>query len=171
MTRLAKLQLIGPIVLAMTIIAAELAAYLLALKPSSVAIWYLNIEVFGIFQRSHYVLSDQYGVPYLQLLFVALPLLVLAAIGFASRQQLLIALNSHFSFVYACFVTYTWYLVGAPSQPAASLAQSPYTTMLSLSTLDLSAKPQVVVMVALLAAAAISFASSHIHYFHAIRQS
>src|SRR5262245_4538351 len=143
MTRLAKLQLIGPLVLAAAIAGAELSAYMLGLKPSSIAIWYLNIEIFGIFQRSHYVLHDLYGVAYFQLLFVAIPLLVLAVIAWVSRQQLVTALTSHFAFIYACFVTYTWFLVGTPSQPAASLSQSPYATMLNLSSFDLSAKPQI----------------------------
>lgn len=170
MTRLAKLQLIGPFVLAITIIAAEIAAYLLALKPSSAAAWYLNIEIFGIFQRSHYVLNNTFDVPYFQLLFVAIPMLMLSCLGVISRRQFLIAGASHFSFIYAFFIAYTWYIVGMPSLQAASLAQAQYSSVLSLSALNVSARPQVIVMLVLFFASLLSFAGSQIHYARAVRQ-
>ena len=88
MSKLAKLQLIGPFVLACTIIAAELATYLLAWMPSSELAWYLNLEVFGVFQRSHYILSERFSVPYFQMLFIAAPIMLLACGGFAPNPEL-----------------------------------------------------------------------------------
>ena len=170
MNRLAKLQLFGPIVLAMTIVAAELATQLLALKPSSMLAWYLNIEIFGMFQRSHYVLGNFFGVPYLQLAFVAIPLLLLCSIGLVVRRPLVIAITSHFGFVYACFVAYTWFLVGTPSLQAASLTQSQIVSVVSLSASNLPTGPQLAVMLALLVTSLLSFAGSHVHYLRAVCQ-
>ena len=95
MSRLTKLQLIGPLVLGCTIIAAELATYLLAWMPSSEFAWYLNLEVFGVFQRSHYMLSNHFVVPYFQLLFVAAPIMLLTCSGFAFRLRFPIAAASN----------------------------------------------------------------------------
>src|SRR5262245_26192603 len=99
MMRLAKLQLIGPVALFVAIAAAEAAAYGLAQSPSSQTLWYVNIEVFGVFQRSHYHLSNYVDVQYLQLFAVALPLLCAGLVGYAVRQQLLLAVASNLSFV------------------------------------------------------------------------
>jgi len=170
MNRLAKLQLFGPFVLAITIIAAELAAYLLAAKPSSTLAWYLNIEIFGMFQRSHSVLGNFFGVQYLQLTFVAIPMLALCALSLACRHRLVIAITSHLSFIYACFVAYTWFLIGSPSLHAASLAQSQIVSIVNLPTLNLPAGPQLAVMLMLLVTSLLSFAGSHVHYLRALRQ-
>src|SRR5262245_33400350 len=124
MTKLAKLQLIGPLVLALAIVLAELAAQFLATFPASTFAWYLTLEVFGIFQRSHYVLSDAFDVPFFQLLFVAMPLMALAGAAMWTRRSILIAATSHLGFIYACFVGYTWHLVTTPSLRAASLTTS-----------------------------------------------
>ena len=115
MSRLAKLQLIGPLVIAFAIVAEEFATYLLAWNPSSEFAWYLNLKLFGIFQRSHYILSDHFGTPYFQLLFVAAPILLLALCGFAFRLRLPIAAASNLSFVYAFFLAYAWYSIETPS--------------------------------------------------------
>src|SRR5262245_48279000 len=100
MMRLAKLQLIGPVALFVAIAASEAAVYGLAQSPSSQALWYVNIELFGAFQRSHYLLSPYLDVHYLQLLAVALPLLAVALVGYALRHQFLLAIASNLSFVY-----------------------------------------------------------------------
>lgn len=171
MNRLAKLQLFGPFVLSITIIGAELAAYLLAMKPSSMVAWYLNMEIFGVFQRSYYVLNQLFGVAYFQLLFVAIPMLLLVSIAVASRRPFLIAGVSHIGFIYAFFLAYTWYIFGLPSMPAASLAQSQYTSVMSWSHLSLIARPQVLILMALLVTSLLSLAGSHVHYLRAVRNS
>src|SRR5262245_14239522 len=98
MSRLAKLELVGPVVLALVIIAAELATCMLAWRPFSAFAWYLNLELFGIFQHSHFTLSQYAAVPYLQVWFIALPILMLAAAGVACRSRLPVALASNLSF-------------------------------------------------------------------------
>ena len=169
MIKLVKLQLIGPFVLVITITAAEVAACVLAWEPSSATAWYLNINLFGIFQRSHYMLSGHFNIPYFQLLFVAVPILLLACAGLACHRSLLISISSNLSFVYAMFLSYAWYLIETPSLQAASLAGSEYYRALRWSALSLSAGPNVYVLAALFIASLLSFSASHLFYLHAMR--
>ena len=53
MNRLYKLQFLGPLTLFVATLSAELAARALAHAPASETFWYLNLRVFGLFQRSH----------------------------------------------------------------------------------------------------------------------
>lgn len=170
MYRLAKLQLIGPLVLSFSIMAGELASYALALKPSSQWAWYLNLEIFSIFQRSHYVLSDRFDIPYFQLIFVAIPILLLVAGGTVFRRPLAVAAASNLSLVYAVFLAYAWYLVEAPPPLTASLTGSPYLSTLTLSASSLTSGPRAIVFVALLISALLSFGVSHFLYFRAMRR-
>jgi hypothetical protein len=170
MNRLAKLQLIGPFVLSCTVIAAEAAAHALALKPSSVVAWYLNIEIFGIFQRSHYVLSDKLNLPYFQLLLVAVPILLLAGAGAVCRRPLMVAVASNLSLIYALFLAYAWHLVETPALVAASLGSSQIYSALSWSAFTLSSGPHGLVLMAMLIPALLSFAVSHLVYIRAVRR-
>jgi hypothetical protein len=170
MNRLAKLQLIGPIVLALTIIVEELATYALALKPSWSVVWYLNIELFGIFQRSHYVLSDNFGVPYFQLLFVAVPILLLTSIGIIVRRPLMISVATNLSFIYALFLAYSWHVVEQTSLVASSLADPHFYAAISLSALALTSGPHMFVLMAMLFSSLLSSAVSHLLYIRAVRQ-
>ena len=163
MNRLTKIQLIGPLALACTIAAAELAAKLLAWMPSSEFVWYLNLEVFGVFQRSHYFLSDHFVVPYFQLLFIAAPITLLACSGFALRLRLPVAIASNLGCVYACFLAYTWQKVGAPMQ-AASLAGAASDSAFSLSGISLMPGPQAYVLATLLMTSLLSLIASHTSY-------
>lgn len=169
MTRLAKLQIIGPIVLALTIAAEEIAAGMLAWKPSSEFAWYLNLHVFGIFQRSHYMLSEYFGVPYFQLLFIALPIVLLASTGIGLRARLPVAVASNLSFAYAFFLAYSWYGTQAPAPRAASLGDTAYDSVFNLSALNLTLGPHVYVLAALIIPALFSAAASHLMYFRAVR--
>jgi hypothetical protein len=170
MSRLTKLQLIGPLVLGCTIIAAELATYLLAWMPSSEFAWYLNLEVFGAFQRSHYMLSNHFAVPYFQLLFVAAPLMLLTYSGFAYRLRFPIAVASNLSCVYACFLAYTWQRDGALQGQAASLTGAASDSSFNLSGLALTFGPQVYILAALLMTSLLSFAASHALYLRSVRE-
>jgi hypothetical protein len=168
--RSAKSQLVGPIVVAVLIASAEAAAYALAEHPSSAFAWYLNLEVFGLFQRSHYVLSDRLAVPYLQLFGVALPILLLACVGAMLRRQLMVATASNLSLIYALFVAYAWHLVETPALAAASLESSRIYAALSWSALTLSSGPHVLVLLAMLIPCVYSSAASHLFYLRARRR-
>lgn len=170
MSKLAKLQLIGPLVLALAIGAAELAACILAWKPSSAFVWYLNLELFGIFQHSHSMLSSAFSVPYFQLLFVAGPILILALGGFAFHSRLPVAIASNLSFAYAFFLAYAWYGIRLPAPQAASLSGAAYESVFNISAVSLTFGPHACVLATLLVASMLSTTASHVQYLRVIRQ-
>jgi hypothetical protein len=163
MTRLAKLQVIGPVCLFVAVLGAEGAARALSHSPSSEILWFVNLRVFGIFQKSYYLLSGHVSIQYLQFLIV-MPMFVTASLGlvFNSRPLLLIASNS--SFLYVAFLAYAWYLVESPPR-AASLAGASYHSAI----VTMPSGPDLSMFIALLAATLPSFAASHIVYFRAVR--
>ena len=108
MRRLTGLQLIGPSILLAAALAAEAGAYALAHAPSSEILWYINLKLFGIFQQSHYFLDSYTAVPGSDLFIITLPLFVLACLGMTMRRQLMLAISSNLSFVYAAFLLFSW---------------------------------------------------------------
>jgi hypothetical protein len=58
MNRLFKLQFLGPLALFVATLGAELAARALSYAPDSEILWFVNLRMFGIFQRSHGALAD-----------------------------------------------------------------------------------------------------------------
>src|SRR6266853_2213345 len=58
MNRLFKLQFLGPFALFAATVCAELAARALQYSPSSELLWFINLRMFGIFQRSYATLLD-----------------------------------------------------------------------------------------------------------------
>ncbi len=169
MSRLAKLQIIGPAVLSAAIVAGELAAHALALKPSSEIIWYLNLQLFGVFQRSHYILSDHFAIPYFQLLFVAAPILLFTWIGLAFHRSLPIAVASSLSLVYSCFLAYAWQMVETPSLQAASLAGSLNSSAMNFSAFSFSAGSHAYVLTILLFLSLVSCIASHFSFIRTLR--
>jgi len=168
MSRLAKLQLIGPVLLALVIAAEEGAAYWLAYKPSSQLAWYLNLELFAIFQQSHAILAAACDVPGLQFLFVAAPILLLTCAGFASRQRLPLALGCNLSLLYACFVAYAWFGL-RPATQAVSLSGSVYESMFGSSAAKITLGPHICLLAALIVASFLSSAAAHLQYLRALR--
>src|SRR6266446_616805 len=110
MPRHARLQIIGPTTLFLALLGAESAAYALGLYPSSQMLWSINLRLFGIFQKSHYLLSNFVNVAYFQILFVGLPLFVTAWYGLIFKRQLAIAIASSLSFIYVWFILCAWYV-------------------------------------------------------------
>ena len=156
MRQWAKLQLIGPVAIFCAVVAAEAAMYALAQSPSSEALWYINVELFGAFRRSHHFLSSQIDVPYLQFL-VALPLICLALVGLAAKNRLMLAISSNLSFVYASFLVYSWF----------NIANAPRTA--SLAAVAIPTGPDFYMYLILLGSALVSFFISHVVYFGALR--
>jgi hypothetical protein len=168
MNRLAKLQLFGPLALALMIAAEEAAAYALALKPSSTVAWYLNLEIFAVFQRSHYLLSDKFDIPYLQFLAVAVPVFALASAGFVLRRPLMAAAATNLSFVYVVFLAFAWHAVETPALVTATLEPSRSLAAFGWSALTLGSGPHVFVLVVMLIPALLSFVVSHLFYLRAV---
>lgn len=169
MSRLAKLQLIGPIFLALVIVAEEFAAYWLAHRPSSALAWYVNLELFGIFQHSHAVLAAACSMPCLQLLFVSVPILLLTGAGAASGQRLPLALASNLSLLYACFLAYAWFGIRPAALQAVSLSGSVYKSVLGFSAAKITLGPHTYLLAALVCATFLSTAAAHVQYLRAAR--
>ena len=93
---LLNLQLAGPASLLLAVAAADSASWALSQSPSSALLWYLNLEVFSLFRRSRWVLSDVGSLPFAQLLLIAGPLGLLALIGIILRRNLLVAHSEQF---------------------------------------------------------------------------
>jgi hypothetical protein len=119
--------------------------------------------VFGIFQKSHYLLSGHVGIQYLQFLIV-MPMFVTACLGLLFNYRPLLPVASNLSFLYVAFLAYAWCLVESPPQ-AASLALVSYHSAI----MTIPSGPDLCILIALLAATLPSFAASHIVYFRAVR--
>jgi hypothetical protein len=158
MTRLTKLQFLGPLVLFLAVATAEGAAFALAHFPTSEALWYLNLKIFVIFQRSYYLLSPLLGLPYSQLLFIALPLVATASYGLIARRAFPLALAGHLSFIYTAFLIYSQ--VKAVSHPLAA----------SLIGIAVPIGPDIYLPIVLVGVCIISLAVSHFHYLRQICQ-
>jgi hypothetical protein len=108
MSRLFKLQFLGPLTLFVATLSAELAARALEYVPTSELAWYLNLRVFSLFQRSHGALSQYVSVEGFQLFGVALPIFALACVGLWVRSRLPLALSTQFAVGYAVFIMKSW---------------------------------------------------------------
>ena len=163
MSRLAFLQFAGPGVIFAGVSAADYAAYALSRAPSSPTLWYINLELLGIFQASHEQLGSLAGVAHSELLFIAVPLFLTAVIGGLFRISLLVALASNLSCLYASFLVYVWY-ANEHLPREASLAAP-------ISITNLSVGPSSIVCGLMLGATLLSLCVSHIIYIRRLRRS
>jgi len=158
MNRLSKLQLIGPAFLFVAVLAAEAAAYALSTFPSSAPLWYANLKLFGVFQRSYYAIDSYTGIPSFNLLFIAFPILLLGSLGIVWRKRLPLAVSSNLSFVYAGLLIHQWTLM------------QPHALQASLETITVPASGADLYLVAsLLGASLLSFCVSHFIYVRDVR--
>jgi hypothetical protein len=104
MNRLFKLQFLGPFALFVTALCAELAARALQYAPSSELLWFINLRIFGIFQRSHAMLSAFVAIDGFQFFGLALPIFLLACLGLTTRSRLPFTVATHLSVAYAGFL-------------------------------------------------------------------
>ena len=155
MNRLVKLQFLGPLALFATTLCAELAARALEYAPSSELLWFVNLRMFGIFQRSDAILSYFVPVEGFQFLGLALPIFVLACLGLAARSRPLFTVATHLSAAYALFLVVTWH-VGVPTVAQASLG-----------AFAVPSGGQYV-MATILGTCLLSFAVTHLLYFLAV---
>jgi hypothetical protein len=158
MNRLSKLQLIGPIFLFVAVLAAEAAAYALSAFPTFWPLWYVNLKLFGVFQRSYYVVDSYTGIPSFNLFFIAMPILLLGCLGIVWRKRLLLGVSSNLSFVYAGLLIHQWMLM----QPRALQAS---LTAIALPVAD----ADLYLVATLLGASLLSFCASHFIYVRDVR--
>jgi hypothetical protein len=158
MNRLFKLQFLGPLALFAAALCAELAARALQYAPSSELLWFINLRMFGIFQRSHALLSAFVAVDGFQFFGIALPIFVLACVGLAAQSRPLFTVATHLSVVYAGFLVLSWQ-VGEPTLRQASLVPVAVPSGAGLY-----------VMGTILGTCLLSFAITHLLYLRAVRQ-
>ena len=120
MSRLFKLQFLGPLALFAAALCAELAARALEYAPSSELLWFINLRLFGIFQRSYAILSTYAPIEGFQFFGLALPIFLLACLALAAKARLPFTVATHLSAAYAGFLVLSWQ-VGAPIVRQASL--------------------------------------------------
>jgi hypothetical protein len=158
MNRLFKLQFLGPLALFVATLCAELAARALSYAPGSEILWFVNLRMFGIFQRSYGVLNEFVAIDGFQLFGIALPIFVLACVGLAARSRLPLALASHLSLAYAAFLVLCWQSPAAP------------TTQASLVGIAVPSGAGLYVLTGILGTCLLSFAISHLLYLRAVRE-
>src|SRR5712672_4004615 len=120
MSRLFKLQFLGPFTLFAATLCAELAARALEYVPSSELLWFINLRMFGIFQRSDAALSYFVPIDGFQFFGLALPIFLLACFGLAAKSRPSFTVATHLSTAYALFLVVTWQ-AGVPTAKQASL--------------------------------------------------
>jgi hypothetical protein len=155
MNRLFKLQFLGPFALFAATLSAELAARALQYAPGSELLWFLNLKMFGIFQRSDAVLSYFVPIDGFQLFGLALPIFVVACLGLAARCRPAFTVATHLSAAYALFLVVSWH-VGVPTVAQASLG-----------AVAIPSGGQYV-MATILGTCFLSFAITHLLYFLAV---
>lgn len=119
MIRLFKFQFLGPLTLFVATLSAELAARALEFAPASETLWYLNLKVFGLFQRSHAALSGYVDIAGFQLFGIALPIFLLACVGLKVRSRFPLAMSTQFSVGYAAFLLSSWQTAGSSTAQAS----------------------------------------------------
>ena len=157
MNRLFKLQFLGPLALFVATLSAELAAQALSYAPSSEFLWFVNLRMFGIFQRSYCMLSDVVGIDGFQFFGIALPIFLLACFGLFARRRFPLALASNLSFAYAALLLFSWQTPGPP------------TTQASLRAIAVPSGAGFYVLAGILGTSLVSFAISHLLYIRAAR--
>jgi hypothetical protein len=157
MIRLSRLQVVGPFAVFAAVFAAEAAAYGLAHNPTSETLWYVNLRLFGIFQRSGYHLSAYSDVGGFQFFFIALPIFAAACFGLLCNRRLPLAIASNLSLVYAAFLVYSWNFAETQAHQA------------SLTTMAMPSDAGFYLIVTLVATSLLSLAASHLLYVRAVR--
>jgi hypothetical protein len=125
--------------------------------PSSETLWYINLNLFGMFQRSYYQIDSYTGIPSFDLFFIAMPILLVGCLGLLCRQRLLLAISSNLSFVYAGLLIYLWVLM------------QPHALQASLDAIAVPASADLYLVACLLGASLLSFCASHFIYVRDVR--
>jgi hypothetical protein len=110
-----KLELAGPVGVAMAIAGAEFGAYALAYWPSSSLLWYLNLEVFRPMQYSVVAEPAMVLGGLAQTLCVAVPLLGLMLAGIVTKSRLPLAIATSLSLIYSALLLYGALLANSPA--------------------------------------------------------
>lgn len=158
MNCLFKLQFLGPLALFIATLCAELAARALEYSPSSGFLWFINLRIFGIFQRSDAMLSQFVAIDGFQFFGIALPIFLLACFGLATKSRLPFTVSTHLSAAYAAFLVQSWQ-IGVPTVKQASLVP-----------IAIPSGAGLYVMATILGACLLSFSVTHLLYLRFVRE-
>jgi hypothetical protein len=158
MNRLFKWQFLGPLALFAATLGAELAARALEYAPSSELLWFVNLRMFGIFQRSDALLSGFVAIDGFQLFGLALPIFLLACFALVASSRRAFTVATHLSLAFAGFLVVAWQ-AGEPIARQASLVPVAVPSGVGLY-----------VMATILGTCLLSFAITHLLYFRAVRE-
>src|SRR4051794_20559856 len=158
MNRLLKLQFLGPFALFSATVCAEMAARALQYAPNSELLWFLNLRVFGIFQRSDAFLSYFVPIDGFQLFGLALPIFLFACFGLVAKSRPVFTVATHLSVAYAAFLVFSWQ-IGIPS-----------TSQASLGLIVVPSGPGLYVMAIIVGTCVLSFAATHLLYIWLVRK-
>jgi hypothetical protein len=136
---------------------AELAVRALEYAPGSEFLWFVNLRMFGIFQRSYYMLSGVVSIEGFQLFGIALPIFLLACYGLVAGRRLPLALASNLSFMFAAFLLLSWQSPGQSN------------TLASLGFIAVASGAGFFVLTGILGTCLVSLAISHLLYLRAAR--
>src|SRR5258708_33991983 len=92
MKRQTKLQFLGPAALFVFVLAGEAAAWGLGHTPTSGFLWYANLQIFPVLQKSYYLLSAHVDISHFQLYFIALPIFARACYWLVAARSLPISI-------------------------------------------------------------------------------
>ncbi|WP_245471317.1 hypothetical protein [Bradyrhizobium genosp. SA-3] len=106
MNRLFKLQFLGPCELFSATLSAELVVQALQYSPSSKLLRFVNLRIFGIFQRSHALLDGLVAINGFQLFGITLALFLLACLGLAGKARPAFTIATHMSAGYVGFLLF-----------------------------------------------------------------
>jgi hypothetical protein len=109
-----KLELAGPVGVIAALACAEVGAHALAYWPSSMLLWYVDIEMFRPLQYSFATTSEPTFGDLGRTLCMAAPLVMLISIGLITGRRLPLALASNLSFVFSAALLYGSYLADRP---------------------------------------------------------
>lgn len=153
----AAVQALGSVSVLGCFAAAEVAARLLSDHPASPAAWFVNLELFGAYERARVASSPIAGLFGPAALWVALGLLAATVAAAAARWRLATALIAHFCFVF------TLGLVAASVQARAVVRAA------SLSPVTLPDRLDGWLVGALVLVSACAAAAGHLSFLAAIR--
>ena len=125
---------------------------------SSEFLWFINLRIFGIFQRSHALLSCIIAIDGFQFFGVVLPIFLLACFGLVTKSRLPFTIATHLSAVCAGFLVLSWQ-AGVPTTKEASLLP-----------IGVPSGPGFYVIATILGTCLLSVAVTHLLYLRIVRQ-
>jgi hypothetical protein len=119
MQRAFDVQAWGSILVIAVFLASELSAEALSRWPGSGLAWYLNLELFRVFEAARVESSPLHVLFGPSAALVAALLILGLVIAWRARARLTVAVGANLSFVFAAALAYSSWVEGAPDRLAS----------------------------------------------------